>query len=252
MELVGYSRQTQKLIYWLMDDYACYLQNINPGSKANIFFKFKAKRELKKSYLKHCGINISKLKPFEMFKEEFYEKVNEIISTEIPIEIKTNSIVNTAYELIVSEFQKFILVLDGTFSLSLNMLTQKKANNFLDWLFEFSLYNNIPLKDPIITLYQEQNLEKYVYVMLKEKKCAICGEKAELHHFDNVSRIGGYKFDDGLKTRFLPLCHKHHKEFHDIGVVDFQIKYLIQGIKLTEEQVKELKKIYKGHFKAAI
>lgn len=252
MEEIEYTRQTQKLIYWLLDDYACYLQNINPGSKANIFFKFKAKKELQKLYLKYCGINVNKLKPFEMFKEEFYKKATEIISTEISVENKTNLIVNTAYKLVVTEFQKFILVLDGTFSLSLNMLTQKKANSFLDWLFEFCLYNNIPLKNQIMTLYQEQNLEKYVYVMLKEKKCALCGEKAELHHFDNVNRIGGYKFDDGLKTKFLSLCRKHHKEFHDIGIIDFENKYFIQGIKLTKEQVKELKKIYKGHFKAAI
>ena len=93
--------------------------------------------------------------------------------------------------------------------------------------------------------------QRYVIACLKNKTCAICGRsEADLHHYNSVASIGGCEFDDGLKTPFLPLCRLHHSEFHAIGKTDFENKYHIQGIWLNEQLVKELKKIYKNHFKA--
>ena len=93
--------------------------------------------------------------------------------------------------------------------------------------------------------------QRYVIACLKNKTCAICGRsEADLHHYNSVASIGGYEFDDGLKTPFLPLCRLHHSEFHAIGKTDFENKYHIQGIWLNEQLVKELKKVYKNHFKA--
>ena len=48
----------------------------------------------------------------------------------------------------------------------------------------------------------------------------------------------------------MSLCTKHHQEFHATGKETFKNKYYIEGVWLNVELVKELKKIYKNHFKA--
>ena len=65
------------------------------------------------------------------------------------------------------------------------------------------------------------DIRRYVIQCLLHKRCAVCGKLVEvdLHHWDSVASIGGYKHDDGLQTRFLPLCREHHTEFHNIGKV---------------------------------
>ena len=46
------------------------------------------------------------------------------------------------------------------------------------------------------------------------------------------------------------LCGKHHIEVHAIGTPDFSSKYHVVGIYLDDRQIRELKKVYKGHFQA--
>ena len=68
--------------------------------------------------------------------------------------------------------------------------------------------------------------------------------------------MGGYKFDAGLGNTYLPLCPEWHlgvdhgvgggreklmTKLREIYVEPFEIK--------TVEEVNELKKIYKGHFR---
>lgn len=95
------------------------------------------------------------------------------------------------------------------------------------------------------------DIQRYVIACLRSKTCAICGtNNADLHHWDNVSSIGGYEHDNGLKTRFISLCREHHTLFHSIGEKEFEKLYHLQGIWLTPTLVNDLKKVYKGHFKA--
>ena len=91
---------------------------------------------------------------------------------------------------------------------------------------------------------------RYVIACLKSKKCVICNSDADLEHWDNVNQIGGYKYDDGLKGRFISLCRKHHNEKHNTSREEFEKKYHIKGIYLNEKLVIELKEIYPSHFKA--
>ena len=95
------------------------------------------------------------------------------------------------------------------------------------------------------------DIRRYILACLLNKRCPICGSyDVDLHHWDSVASIGGYAHDDGLKTRFIPLCRKHHTEFHTIGIKDFENKYHVNGVWLSENLVRELKKIYPNHFKA--
>lgn len=117
-------------------------------------------------------------------------------------------------------------------------------------VLETCIYYDVPLKMDIENL-ADQYTKAYHYVCLKNKICCICGkEHGVLHHYDNVARIGGYKNDDGRVLRVMCLCGEHHNEVHAIGTHDFSQKYHVVGIHLDDRQIKELKKVYKGHFQA--
>ncbi|MGL5950054.1 MAG: hypothetical protein ACRCZH_01375, partial [Cetobacterium sp.] len=73
----------------------------------------------------------------------------------------------------------------------------------------------------------------------------------QLHHIPSVATIGGYENCNGLKTGFLPLCSYHHSEAHNVSKSDFNGKYHINEIWLTENIVRELKPKYPWYFQAA-
>ena len=113
------------------------------------------------------------------------------------------------------------------------------ASEFIDFLVELIIAWEIPCKQPLIELCDD--IRRYVYVCLKYKKCAVCGQKTELHHVDAVGM--GYNrreiVHEGM--RVLPLCRKHHQETHTIGNNDFIKKYGLETVQLN----KELCKVYK-------
>ena len=233
------TRENQKLIYWMLDDYAKHKFQVN---KPNLYHKYESKKDLKKLFVKYKGIDISKLDPFEKLKEF----LTQIIESENTTENKVDKIISY----IMSQLQIIALQLDGTFSLALHLLSNKAAIDFTTFLFDYFLDNEIPFRKEIANLYAEQQQSKYVYAMLSRKKCAICGKRADLEHFDSVNSVGGYKFDNGLQTRFISLCREHHQEKHNIEVIEFEKKYNLKGIFLKPEQVKYLKdNVYKNHFK---
>lgn len=96
------------------------------------------------------------------------------------------------------------------------------------------------------------DIRKYVLMCLLKKRCAVCGKihDIDLHHWDSVNTIGGYEHDDGLQTRFISLCREHHTLFHNVGEKIFSEKWHLEGIWLSVNIVKELKKVYPNHFKA--
>ncbi len=155
----------------------------------------------------------------------------------------------------------------GEFSLSpykKNPLTKEQATEFLQFIIEQAIENNINLyikdtKQGTVKHIRKivPDIQRYVIKCLKTKICAVCGsihdpnnnKFIELDHWDNVNQLGGYAFDDGLQTRFISLCHKHHLEKHNIGREDFSDKYHIEGVYLNEQLVYELLDVYPSHFK---
>lgn len=135
------------------------------------------------------------------------------------------------------------------------------ATSFIQFIIEFAIeqgYNLIiPEGEGVKRVYKSvrevcPDVQRYVIACLRNKVCAVCGRRdnADLHHWDNVSSIGGYEHDDGLKTRFVSLCREHHSHFHNIEEKEFEKLYHLQGVWLTPSLVYELKKVYSGHFKA--
>ena len=236
MEKLGYTRQTQKLIYWLLDDFANFWQGNEAGARPSFIELAYTKQLMKREFTKiYDG--------FDTVKNAQAFLISSIIN-------KDNLTVDELTDNVIKALQS-LAIQNGGFSLSLNSLTQKQANDFVKWLFEMAIYWEIPLRQEIRDLFAEDYQNAFIYATLKKKICCICGkEHGVLHHYDNVARIGGYKFDDGRVLRVMCLCEEHHTEVHAIGAKNFSSKYHVVGIYLDDRQIRELKKVYKGHFQA--
>ena len=112
------------------------------------------------------------------------------------------------------------------FSLSNCSITQ--AREFIDYLLEFSLKHDIALSES--GLERTDNIDRYLWMCLKHKKCCICGVKGELHHVDTIGMGNDRKSLDDSNHRKICLCRKHHTEAHAIGVDSFNGKHKVKGI----------------------
>lgn len=238
MDKLGYSRETQKLIYAIMNDISNSFTGQDAGKKAYSLDLEETKKQLKQRFLE--VYDMQPLKSPITFFSKYLEKNKDKTIGEIEKELK---------ETFIKSLQS-TLIENKTFSLALNTLTQNQANDLVKWLLETCIYYDVPLKMDVENL-ADQYTKAYHYVCLKNKICCICGkEHGVLHHYDNVARVGGYKFDDGRVLRVMCLCDEHHDEVHAIGTKDFTNKYHVVGIHLDDRQIRELKKIHKGHFQA--
>lgn len=95
--------------------------------------------------------------------------------------------------------------------------------SFQSWLVKFIVENDIPTDRPLLDFVDD--VENYVYACLINKKCPICGKKADLHHY--VSLGMGMNRDEVVHEgmEVLPLCREHHTEVHTIGRSTFMSKY---------------------------
>jgi hypothetical protein len=86
------------------------------------------------------------------------------------------------------------------------------------------------------------DIDDYVYACLINKKCPICGKKADLHHYENIGmgRNRDTIIHEGMEV--ISLCREHHTEAHTIGRDSFFKKYHIDG-GITAD--KTICKIYK-------
>jgi hypothetical protein len=114
------------------------------------------------------------------------------------------------------------------------------ARNFIDYLIEFCVKNDIPMK--ISPLEYCEDVSKYIIACLYSRKCVVCGKPADIHHCDG-DRVGmGNNRDEvhHLGRKVLPLCRAHHDEAHhdEKGFID---KYHLQTIELDKDLCKRLK-----------
>lgn len=260
------SRDNQELIYWFIDCYAFYLKGIeinwkNSKDKPRIsdYYRFQAKEKLKKLYIRSSGKNLEGYEPFRELEEKLDKKIIDVLEKNYTNKSKANIIRDFLKKFVIEEMQLLLVKLEGTFSLALKMVTNEEAVKFTDFLFDFFMENNISMWEQMHNLYKMQNNRKWTYWMLKKKICVITGKpNAQLAHISkSAGAMGGYKFDAGLGNTYLPLCPEWHlgvdhgvgggreklmSKLRELDVEPYEIK--------TEEEVKELKKIYKGHFRA--
>lgn len=98
---------------------------------------------------------------------------------------------------------------------------------FQRFLVHFILEWDVPTRFPLLNMVDD--ISDYVYACLINRKCAVCGKRADLHHVDHVG-IGRDRDEiihEGMEA--LPLCREHHEECHTIGQQTFNDKYHFDG-----------------------
>ena len=124
---------------------------------------------------------------------------------------------------------------------SLSDCSVTTAKEFITYLVDFIIANDIPTRVPLIE--NCDDIQRYIYACTMHRKCAVCGKPADIHHCEG-SRIGAgvdrTKVHQ-LGREVLPLCRVHHTELHAIPESEFIAKYHLQKVKLDEVLCKRLK-----------
>lgn len=112
------------------------------------------------------------------------------------------------------------------------------AREFIGFLVDFIVDNDIPTRVPLIE--NCEDVARYVYACLMNKKCAVCGRHADLHHCNGgvVGMGRNRKEICHIGMRALPLCREHHTEIHRIGQEDFLKRYIIEPVRIDERIAK--------------
>ena len=123
------------------------------------------------------------------------------------------------------------------FSLSDCSVTTARA--FIDFLIEFIIANDIPVRFSLAE--KAEDIGQYVYACLVHKKCAVCGRHADLHHVDAVGMGNDRNKVNHIGRKCLPLCREHHSLWHQMGGDSFFERYHLEPVRIDER----LCKIYK-------
>ena len=139
------------------------------------------------------------------------------------------------------EFQKYsYIVRTGEPYFSLSDCTVTMAREFISYLIDFCFENNIGTRDTLLNC--TDDISRYLYSCLANRKCAVCNKKAEIHHVEG-SRVG-MGFDrrkiSHVGRKAIALCRKCHNEAHgdESGFLD---KHHIYGIPLDSWLCKKLR-----------
>lgn len=123
------------------------------------------------------------------------------------------------------------LINSDVFSLSTVNVTT--AREFIDWLIELCVNFDIPCNDTLLNRCEDIN--KYLYICVAKRRCAICGKKADIHEVEKVGMGGNRQKMHHLGQLAQPLCRLHHCEVEsNTPQAEFNEKYHIEGIRLDE------------------
>ena len=105
------------------------------------------------------------------------------------------------------------------------------AKEYISYLIDFCFMHGVPTRDTLLN--RTDDIGKYLYSCLEHRRCAVCNEKADIHHIDTVGMGNNRNKIAHLGKEAIALCRKHHTEAHQQGNAFFD-KWHIYGIKLDE------------------
>lgn len=120
-----------------------------------------------------------------------------------------------------------------------NCASRELASDFIDWLINLCVENAIPCMDTLLN--RCEDVGRYVYACVANRRCAICGKKADIHEVETVGSGRNRRKISHLGQLVEPLCREHHNEAGNIGQKSFDEKYHLQGIRLDEHLCEILK-----------
>ena len=129
------------------------------------------------------------------------------------------------------------LIDSDVFSLSNCSVTT--ARGFIDWLVELCIEYDIPCNDSLAYLCEDVN--RYMYMCVAKRKCAVCGRRADIHEVEKVG-MGGNRRKMHHKGQLVEaLCRIHHCEVEGhTPQKEFDEKYHINPIRLDEWLCKQI------------
>lgn len=126
---------------------------------------------------------------------------------------------------------------------SLSDISMSTASEFIDFLIQFCVKNDIPMR--ISPLEYCEDIAKYIYACLVNKKCCICGKPADLHHVQSVGSQGYRDKINHIGLEALPLCREHHTSIHSMGNKEFIKKWHLEPVRI-DAKIAKLYKLSKG------
>ncbi|KNF07152.1 protein of unknown function DUF968 [Gottschalkia purinilytica] len=122
--------------------------------------------------------------------------------------------------------------------ISMSDCSVTEAREMINIILDFALENDIPLSD--LGINRTDDINRYLYSCLINRRCMCCGKKADIHHVDKVGMGRNRNKINHVGLRAMSLCRVHHTESHNIGEKEFYDKYKVHPIKLDEIAVKKL------------
>ena len=118
--------------------------------------------------------------------------------------------------------------------ISLSDCSMDQAREFINVILEYAIESGIQLSEQAIN--RTDDIGKYLYFCIKNKKCAICGQDGEIHHEDAIGMGNDRKTLDDSNHKKICLCRKHHTIAHQMGVERFTKMYKVYGIIVKESE----------------
>lgn len=131
------------------------------------------------------------------------------------------------------EYMKAMMMIrTGCEHFSLSNCSVDTAREYINTLIDFCLENGVALTDSAIS--RTDDISRYLYSCIMNKRCAICGRDGEIHHCEG-SRIGMGNdrrrvSNDGREL--ICLCRIHHNELHNMAESEFFKKYHVYGLEV--------------------
>ncbi|MBP3477563.1 MAG: hypothetical protein J6K48_14805 [Lachnospiraceae bacterium] len=115
---------------------------------------------------------------------------------------------------------------------SLSDCSMDTAREFINTILEYAIENGIPLSDNAIE--RTDDVGRYLYFCIMNKKCAICGRAGEIHHEDAIGMGNDRTKIDDSGYKKICLCRLHHTIAHQRGIEVFRKMYKVYGIIVKE------------------
>lgn len=131
------------------------------------------------------------------------------------------------------EWLKYLhIIRTGCTYFSLSDCTMDTAREFINTILEYAIEEGIPLSEDAIN--RTDDINRYLYFCIKNKKCAVCGSPGEIHHEDTIGMGNDRKKVDDSNHKKICLCRIHHTIAHQKGVAEFRKAYKVYGIVVNE------------------
>ena len=122
-------------------------------------------------------------------------------------------------------------------SMARNAMKSSDARLLIQTIIDYALEHDIPLKKD----YLSQMEEKQLFAMTIKRKCWLCGKHADIHHVDSLgSGRNRQTYQDHDKHTYMALCRGCHQKAHLMGQKSFEEEYHVKGIRLSQDNLKEL------------